>query len=237
MQAEKTVTESQVSRTTVAVMQPYFYPYAGYFRLFAAAETFVIFDDVQFPRRGRVHRCEIPGPSGALRWLTLPLVRSPRETLIKDLEFAANARSVLDQRLTSMRWLADARGPWAESARAHLFGPLDNVVDFLEAGLRLVAKALDKRPRIVCSSSISVDPRLRGQDRVIALVRALNGHTYVNAPGGRALYEAKAFARSGLELKFLAPYHGNHGSILPALVRENSITLRDDVGLRIPLTA
>jgi len=77
------------SRDAVAVMQPYFYPYAGYFRLLAAAEIFVIFDDVQFPRRGRVHRCEVPRPVGgsnsALEWLTLPLARQPRDTLIKDL--------------------------------------------------------------------------------------------------------------------------------------------------------
>jgi hypothetical protein len=42
--------------TTVAVMQPYFLPYPGYFRLFAAADQVALFDCVQFPRRGWVHR-------------------------------------------------------------------------------------------------------------------------------------------------------------------------------------
>lgn len=230
------MTESQTSRATVAVMQPYFFPYAGYFRLLAAADTFVIFDDVQFPRRGRVHRCEIPGPRGALQWLTLPLARGARETLIRDLEFAADARALFDRRLTRLRWLTEAQGPWAERVRAHLFGPLDNVVNFLEAGLRLTAKTLDVRPRIIRSSSVPLDPRLRGQDRVIALVCALNGHTYVNAPGGRALYKADAFARNGLELKFLVSYPGDRGSILPALVREDSATLRADIRLPLRLT-
>lgn len=211
---------------TVAVMQPYFFPYAGYFRLVAVAETFVIFDDVQFPRRGRVHRCEIPGPSGAMEWLTLPLARQPRDTMIKDLAFAAGARDTLDRRLTRLRWLAGARGPWADRVRAHLHGPLDNVVDFLETGLRLVAQALDLQPRMVRSSSIWVDSKLRGQERVIALVQALNGRTYVNAPGGRALYQAEAFSRSGLELKFLVPYAGDGGSILPALVADATESLR-----------
>ena len=76
----------------VAVMQPYFYPYAGYFRLLAAANTFVIFDDVQFPRRGRVHRCEVPGPGRRSEWLTLPLAGTPRDVLIGNLTFAAAAR-------------------------------------------------------------------------------------------------------------------------------------------------
>jgi hypothetical protein len=216
-------------------MQPYFFLYAGYFRLLAAAGTFVVFDDVQFPRRGRVHRCQIPGPRGALEWLTLPLARQPRDITIKDLAFAANAREVLDRRLARLPWLADARGPWAERVRAHLFGPLDNVADFLEAELRLVAKALDVRPRLIRSSGVAIDPHLRGQDRVIALVRALNGRTYINAPGGRALYSDDAFERSGLELNFLTPYPGDGGSILPGLVRENSETLRAGVGLPIRL--
>jgi len=225
--AEQLVTpEPQPCRSSVAVMQPYFFPYAGYFRLLAAVDNFVIFDDVQFPRRGRVHRCEVPGPDGALEWLTLPLTRRPRDTMINDLAFAAGARDILDRRLTRLRWLADARGPWGDRVRAHLHDPLDNVVDFLEAGLRLVAEALDLHPRMVRSSSFALDPCLRGQDRVIALVQALNGRTYVNAPGGRALYQAEAFSRSGVELKFLVPYAGEGGSILPALVADATESLR-----------
>ena len=64
---------------SVAVMQPYFFPYGGYFGLFAAAETFIVYDDVQFARRGRVHRCEAPGPAGGIEWLTLPLARQSRD--------------------------------------------------------------------------------------------------------------------------------------------------------------
>jgi hypothetical protein len=199
-------------------MQPYFFPYAGYFRLLAAAETFVIFDDVQFPRRGRVHRCQIRRLDGAMEWLTLPLARLSRETMICDLAFAPGARDILNQRLTRLRWLSAGRGPWADRVRAHLQSPLGSVVDFLEVGLRLVAEALDLQPRIVRSSSFALDSSLRGQDRVIALVHALKGRTYVNPPGGRALYQAEAFSGAGLELKFLAPYSGDGGSILTALV-------------------
>ena len=54
----------QTTLKGVALMQPYFFPYAGYFRLFAAVDTFIIYDCVQFPRRGRVHRVEVPGPDG-----------------------------------------------------------------------------------------------------------------------------------------------------------------------------
>lgn len=210
-------------------MQPYFFPYGGYFRLLAAAETFVIFDDVQFPRRGRVHRCEIPGPGGALEWLTLPLARQPRDTLIKDLAFAANARAVLDRRLARLRWLAGAHGAWADRVRGHLHGPLHDVLGFVQDGIELTAEALNLRPRLIRSSSLGIDRRLRGVDRVIAIVQALNGRTYVNAPGGRTLYRAATFQQSGLELKFLVPYAGAHMSILPALIGGDVAALERDV--------
>ncbi len=219
----------QSRHATVAVMQPYFFPYAGYFRLLAAAETFVIFDDVQFPRRGRVHRCEVPGPGGALEWLTLPLARQARDVLIKDLAFAAEARDAFDRRLARLPWLATTRGAWAERVRAHLFGPLDNVATFLETSVKLVAEALDLRPRLLRSSMIGVDRDRKGADRVIAIVRSLGAGVYINAPGGRALYRAADFQRNGLELKFLAPYPGARASVLPALIGGDVAALAQDV--------
>jgi hypothetical protein len=59
----------------IAIMQPYYYPYAGYFRLFAATDIFVILDDVQWNRRGRVHRFESKG-----KWITLPIKKTSRDT-------------------------------------------------------------------------------------------------------------------------------------------------------------
>jgi WbqC-like protein family len=220
-----------------AVMQPYFFPYAGYFRLLAAVETFVIFDDVQFPRRGRVHRCEVPGPDGTLEWLTLPLARQPRDTLIGDLAFAEGARATFDRRLARLPWLARANGSWADRVRAHLYGPLAAPSAFLEQGIRLVAEALELGPRLVRSSTMGVDRSLRGADRIMAIGKALGGCTYINAPGGRALYDAAAFRQAGMELKFLAPYAGAPGSILPALMDDLDalrIEVRRSTAIREP---
>src|SRR3982074_2309631 len=84
---------------TVAIMQPYFLPCAGYFRLFAASDLFVVYDCVQFPRRGWVHRNRFVDASGATRWLTLPLARAPGDALIRHLKFPADAAQSLAERL------------------------------------------------------------------------------------------------------------------------------------------
>jgi hypothetical protein len=217
------------ARHRVAVMQPYFYPYAGYFRLFAAVDEFVVFDCVQFPRRGRVHRSQVPGPGGQEEWLTLPLRAQPRDVLIRDLEFAPGARAEFDARLARFAWLANGHGELAERVRAHLHAPLDDVVAYLESGLRLVADALGFAPRIRRSSSLQLDPSLRAQERILAIARACGATDYVNPPGGRDLYDPAAFTDAGLGLHFLRPYAGRFAHLLPALMAHPPEQIRADV--------
>src|SRR3954463_11111762 len=80
-------------------MQPYFVPYAGYFRLLAASDLFVIYDCVQFPRRGWVHRNQLPAAHGQASWLTLPLAKGPEAWLIRGLAFSGEAEKLLAERL------------------------------------------------------------------------------------------------------------------------------------------
>jgi hypothetical protein len=213
----------------VAVMQPYYFPYAGYFRLFDAADRFVLFDCVQFPRRGRVHRTEVIGPGGEVEWLTLPLAQQPRDTLIRDLAFAPDARRRMDRELARLPWIGGASGEVADRVRAHVYAPLESVVDHLEDGLNLTASLLGLRGTALRSSTLRIDRELRGQDRVLEIVRQLGGRRYVNAPGGRHLYDHSAFTRAGVALEFLPDFHGEVFQMLPALLTRPVSSVRTDV--------
>ena len=113
---------------------------------------FVVFDDVQFARRGRVHRSQL----NEATWLTLPLARQPRDTLIRDLEFVPNARTILDQRLARLPWLRTANGPVSDRVRSYLFGELESPLTFVEAGLALVADVLGLPNAFLRSSSLGL---------------------------------------------------------------------------------
>ena len=193
------------------------------------ADEFVIFDCVQFPRRGRVHRCEVPGPSGAPEWLTLPIARHPRDTRICDLRFQDKARAAFDERLRRLSWIATASGPGAEVVREHLQAPLTDPVDYLERGLTLVASLLGLECRISRSSMLHLDPKFRSQERVIAVCKAVGATHYVNAPSGRPLYDVAGFASEGLELSFLSAYEGRFFQLLPALMMEDPAVISEDV--------
>ncbi len=210
-------------------MQPYFFPYPGYFRLLAVADVFVIFDCVQFPRRGRIHRCQVAGTAQAPAWLTLPLARQPRGVLIRDLLLTPGAGPEFRRRVERLKWVAEARGPSAAAIRHFLDNPSSPLIDYLENGLEMVAQLLEFDVKFIRSSSFGIDPTIHGKDRVIALATAAGAQRYVNPSGGRALYDAASFAAAGIELCFLPAYAGHFSGMLQALLTESPESIRQDI--------
>lgn len=209
----------------IAIMQPYFAPYAGYFRLFASADLFVVYDCVQFPRRGWVHRNRLPGRDGVLRWLTLPLEHAPQGARICDLRFRQDARAALSAQLR--------RFPSLEALPARMRGALLEVggtpVDYIERLLGASCELLGLPFHTVRSSSLGIPAAVHGQDRILAIANALGATRYINSPGGRDLYDEAAFAAAGLALEFLPPYPGAQTSVLHRLAIEPARELQADV--------
>jgi len=213
---------------TVAIMQPYFIPYAGYFRLFTQADLFVVYDDVQFPRRGWLHRNKLIDRGGEERWLTLPLRPAPQEVLIRDLAFADNAEPELAERLRPFDLdtpqVAQA-APILERLRAPEPSPLAYIVELLE----LTCAALEIPCNLAMASDHAIPPHVRGQDRILALCHSLGATRYLNSPGGRDLYDEAGFADAGIELAFLDPFQGRGGSILQRLLTEPALAVRAEL--------
>jgi hypothetical protein len=93
------------------------------------------------------------------------------------------------------------------------------IADHLFDQLSQLTAMLGLTRPLVRSSELDIDPHLAGQQRVIAIARALGATRYVNSPGGRELYDAAAFAEHGIELQFLAPFAGPNDSILTLLLQ------------------
>jgi hypothetical protein len=212
---------------TIAIMQPYFLPYVGYFRLFAASDLFVIYDCVQFPRRGWVHRNRLIDAHGRERWLTLPLAKAPRAALIRDLRFSPDAGDLLAERLRSFPLATE--DPDVQAILAAVRDLRGSPLDYIERLLQQVVGYLGLRWRVVRSSTLDVPPEIRGQQRIVEIARRLRASRYVNAPGGRDLYDFSAFAAAGIDLRFLDPYTGPSSSILARMMRERRADLAREV--------
>jgi hypothetical protein len=209
-------------------MQPYFVPYAGYFRLLTTADLFVIYDCVQFPRRGWVHRNRLPNQQGEASWLTLPLAKARQDTLIRDLAFQEDASALLAKRLQSFRFPTESSPEFA-AILAMVCAIEQPPIDYLVGLLEYLAEALRLPWQVLRSSSLDVPPEVHGSERILEIARRLGAKRYVNSPGGRELYEPKMFDAAGIELRFLTPYVGSPWSVLWRLACESPAALNKEI--------
>ena len=185
-------------------MQPYFFPYIGYWQLIGAVDCFVVYDDVQFIKGGWINRNQILSQGRPLR-ITLPLVGASPNRRIHEITVSPR----IDKVARTIRQ-SYARAPCFESVirvvDQVMTNPDLNLARFLSAGLQTVSGFLSLCPTWILSSAIADElPPGRGQERVLSICEHLGASQYVNLPGGRSLYDPAAFRERGIRLSFLEP--------------------------------
>jgi len=190
-------------------MQPYFLPYIGYFQLMAAADKFVLLDDVNFINRGWINRNRI-AVNGQPSWLTVPLTGASQNRLIREIDIAPDDGWV--RKMHRAVVAAYAKAPQAGSMvpvfESWLSKASGNLADFLSRTLSETAARLGIKTEILPTSSIFPKNGLKGQDRILDICRQLGASIYINPPGGRELYEPRLFSDAQVKLFFLRPNLG-----------------------------
>jgi hypothetical protein len=192
-----------VSRV-VAIHQPNFLPWLGYYDKLARADVFVLLDSVQFPRSGHgewMNRVRALG-HGEPRWVTVP-IRRPGVQLIRDVEIddsQAWRRKTLRTLEASYRaapYFSDVF-PLVEHVLEHDAGGLAN---FNEHGVRAVAEELRlERAEMVRSSTLDVEGT--GSDLLAEITRIVGGTVYLSGGGAEAYQHEESYRRRGVELRF-----------------------------------
>lgn len=185
-------------------MQPYFLPYIGYFQLLAAADKFVVLDDVNLIRRGWVNRNRLL-LDGAAHTFTVPLRGASQNRLICEMKLDEEQ----DWREKLLRTFRHAYGK--APCYAQVWPLLERVVgypskrldEYLLHSIREIASYLSLSTEIVGSSSIYGNAGLKGQDRILDICRQEGADVYINPIGGVDLYDYDSFRARGMELRFL----------------------------------
>jgi len=189
----------------VAIMQPYFFPYIGYFQLIGAADLFIIYDDIKYTKKGWINRNRFLR-NGADCVFTVPVRKDSDFLDVKDRLLARDFdRIKLVNQLREAYRHAPHFGEAFPVVEKSIMSSLENLFEYIHASLLEVCRYLAIGTRIVQSSSVAVDPQLKAQDRVLALCKAAGAKRYINAMGGRKLYSREEFAAQDIELKFLEP--------------------------------
>jgi hypothetical protein len=187
-------------------MQPYLFPYVGYFQLIHAVDRFVVADDLAFIKQGWINRNRLL-INGEPAYFTVPLKRHPSDALIREVEIAADPQRRWPTAMLRTIENFYRRAPSFERVfpmvQKVIGGPFTRIADMARASIREVCASLDVVTSIVDSSAAYANAHLKGQDRVLDTCLAEGATTYVNAPGGRALYSPEAFAARGIRLQFV----------------------------------
>jgi len=185
----------------LAVMQPYLFPYLGYFQLIHAVDTFVVYDDVNYIKGGWINRNYILAREGRQR-VTLPLQGASPNKLINQVAVGGGRRELLET-------IRQRYGKAPEFAAAYpliedILNRQDrNLASFLGYQLRQICAYLGIVARWQVSSALKKQQDLRGQEKVLAICEELGATHYINATGGKALYDKNAFTDRGIRLSFI----------------------------------
>ena len=193
-----------------AIMQPYFLPYIGYWQLLHAVDVFVVYDDIQYTKKGWINRNRMLS-EGKDVVFSLPLAKDSDFLDIRDRRLAPNFEIEREKLLRRFE-ASYRRAPYFQEGMALLRDCLShadsNAFRFLHHSILSVAGYLDISTPIVVSSTLGIDRALRSQDRVIATCLALGAGEYINPIGGTTLYDPTVFLSHGITLRFqkVLPY-------------------------------
>jgi WbqC-like protein family len=190
----------------LAIMQPYLFPYLGYWQLMAAVDMFVILDDVNYINRGWINRNRV-AVNGKPTWMTVPLVGASQNRLISEIDIVRD--NGWKNKMERMIVESYAQAPEARTAlplfNRWLEGASGNLSRSLYESIKDVAVYLGITTTIIPSSSVYPKNGLKGQHRILDICQREGAITYVNPPGGRDMYDTVLFRRAGIELLFLEP--------------------------------
>ena len=187
----------------LAINQPYFLPYIGYFQLIAAADEFIVYDNIEHTKKGWINRNRFLR-NGEAATFTLPLKAASDYLDIRQRELAADfsAQKLLNQFHGAYHWAPCFHEVMPLIAEI-LSYPDRNLFGFLLHSLRRVCNYLEIHTPILISSTIPIDHQLRAESKVLAFCEARRADSYVNAIGGTELYRRENFAARHVTLNFL----------------------------------
>lgn len=186
-------------------MQPYLFPYLGYFQLIDSVDRFVVYDDVNYIKQGWINRNNILLNDKAFMF-NIPLNGASSFKKINETEVdnRVNWRKKLMQTFSH----AYSKAPNYKRVYPIIENTINCKSDFISdvclSGIINVCEYLSIKTLIRTSSVIYNNQNLQSSDRVIDICKKEEATIYINAIGGMKLYDKNIFLENGLDLKFIS---------------------------------
>lgn len=185
-------------------MQPYFLPYIGYFQLIQSVDEFIIYDNVQYTKKGWINRNRIL-VEGTDKMFTIPLKKDSDFLNVYEREISSDWNKDKLKIINQIKTYSKA--PYFKEVfqliEKIFNNNISNLFEFIFNSLTIINEYLEIKTKIVISSTIDIDHNLKSQDKVIAICKKRNATQYINAIGGVELYDKIDFQNNNIKLNFI----------------------------------
>lgn len=189
----------------IGIMQPYFFPYIGYFQLMNAVDEFVVYDNIQFTKKGWINRNRIL-VNGQDSFITLPLKKDSDYLDVKDRYLADtwsnDRKKMLNRVAASYRKAPNFDAVYTIIEECILYEE-PNLFKFILNSLKTIKDYLEIKTSVTVSSTLPIDHSLKAEKKVVAICKVKKAAMYINPIGGLQLYNKNEFKHEGIDLLFL----------------------------------
>lgn len=188
----------------VAIYQPYFFPYLGYWQLFDTVDKFVILDDVNYIKRGFINSNSVL-VNGAIHKFTISVSKPSQNKLINEtkLFFPPKEREAFLRTIELAYKKAESFGAFYPVLEDVVMHDDSDITSFLINSFEKIKQYVEMNTEILISSHLKKNNSYTGEQRILEICRCVGADCYVNAIGGMELYKHDDFAQEGIDLKFL----------------------------------
>lgn len=187
-------------------MQPYLFPYIGYYQLMSSVDKFVIYDDVSYIKNGWINRNRIL-VNGRVHYFTIPVLGGSCNNKINAVKIDKTKKSI--NKIIATVEQTYKKSTFFDEVFPVVYDVLskeyDLISDLATASLVSIKNKLDIGAEVVLTSANYDNNNLTAQDRVIDINLKENASVYINSEGGRLLYDNQTFKLNGINLKFIHP--------------------------------
>lgn len=210
----------------LSIMQPYVFPYLGYFQMIAASDKFVLYDDVNFIKQGWINRNRIL-LNGKDFLFTIPLQDASSNKLIKQTYIHEKNFPIWRTKFLNTLAVAYRKSPQFELSY-NLFESIlkteyKTIDELARVGIMKICDLLSLKTNFVPSSEIYNNKNLRAQDRILDICKKEQATVYINPISGQELYSKKDFSEQGIQLFFIHPELNEYDQNVPSFVSGLSI--------------
>jgi WbqC-like protein len=189
----------------LGIMQPYFFPYIGYFQLMNLVDEFIIYDNIEYTKKGWINRNRILS-NGVDEYISLPLKKDSDYLNVNE-RFLADSWDTHKIKLLNKIKESYKKAPYFDSTFTLVEKIIKyeepNLFKFLYHSLNQLSNHLNIDSKLTISSSIQIDHNLKSQNKVLEICKKKNISNYINPIGGINLYQKEVFNKENIHLKFI----------------------------------